>query len=152
MSSEAPSRRRQTALAIVEAYNSHNMDKIMGFRTGDCVQQIMPKSLGRPEMDNASYAAFLGPMFPELPGFTVTVDEVIEDAQANKVVMLAHSTASSDVGPYANEYVLVLYMNEAGDKITKFIEFVDSNNSVTFFPKLLEHIEKKAKEGSSDGK
>ncbi|KAJ8126900.1 hypothetical protein O1611_g6740 [Lasiodiplodia mahajangana] len=144
MSSET-SRRRQTALALVEAYNSHDMDKIMGLRTEDCVQQILPRSLGRSQMDNASYAAWLGPLLPHLRGFTVTIDDVTEDAQANKVVLLGHSTASSDIGPYANEYVIVLYMNEAGDKVTKFFEFVDSNNSVTFFPKLREHLEQKAR-------
>ncbi|KAI1124800.1 hypothetical protein F5Y10DRAFT_21240 [Nemania abortiva] len=151
MSSETPSRRRQTALAVIEAYNSHNMDNIMSFRTEDCVQQILPWSLGRPQMDNASYVTFLGPLLSQLKDFTVTIDDVIEDAQANKVVILAHSTASSDIGPYANEYVLILHMNEAGDKVTKFVEFVDSNNSVTFFPKLREHLEEKAK-ASAEGK
>jgi hypothetical protein len=39
--------------------------------------------------------------------------------------------------------MLIFYMNEAGDKITKFLEFVDSANSVTFFPKLREYITQK---------
>ena len=34
-------------------------------------------------------------------------------------------------------------MNEAGDKITKFIEFVDSQYSVTYFAKLREHLAQK---------
>ena len=38
------------------------------------------------------------------------------------------------------QYVLILHMNEAGDKITRLVEFVDSHNSVTFFPKLREYI------------
>jgi hypothetical protein len=40
-------------------------------------------------------------------------------------------------------------MNEAGDKIVKFLEFVDANTSVTFFPKLREYLEQKA---SAEGK
>ncbi|KAI1145400.1 hypothetical protein F4825DRAFT_443968 [Nemania diffusa] len=148
MSSEAttpPSRRSQTARAIVAAYNTNNLETIMSFRTEDCIQEILPKSLGRPEMDNTAYASWIGPMLPQLRGFTVTIDDLIEDARANKVVILAHSTASTDVGPYANEYVFVFHLNETGDKITRFQEFVDSANSVTFFPKLQEYLEQKAK-------
>jgi hypothetical protein len=60
-------------------------------------------------MDNATYASWLGPILVHLRGFTVTIDDVIEDAQENKVVMLGHSTASTDVGPYANEVGLPVY-------------------------------------------
>jgi hypothetical protein len=40
-------------------------------------------------------------------------------------------------------------MNEAGDKITRFLEFVDSALSITFFPKLRDYIVQKA---SDEGK
>ncbi|KAI3318184.1 hypothetical protein HD806DRAFT_512762 [Xylariaceae sp. AK1471] len=144
MSSEAtPSRRRQTALAVIDAYNKWSMDAIMAVRTDDCIQQILPKSLGRPEMDNTAYAAYFSAVIPYFEGFTVTINELLEDAQENKVVLWANSTATTPVGPYNNEYMLVFYMNEAGDKITKFIEFVDSAHSVTFFPKLREYIAQK---------
>lgn len=149
MSSEtAPSQRRRTALAIIEAYNKWDIEAIMALRTDDCVQEIAPKSLGNPEKDNAGYRAWFGPMMAHFRGFTVTVDDLVEDSRANKVVLRAHSRAETVIGPYANEYVLILHMNEAGDKITRMVEFVDTNNSVTFFPKLREHMaNKQASEG-----
>ncbi|KAI0433354.1 hypothetical protein F5Y09DRAFT_299206 [Xylaria sp. FL1042] len=150
MSSEtAPSRRRRTALAVVDAYNKWSIEAIMAIRTEDCIQQILPKSLGRPAMDNAMYKAYFTSIMPHFQNFTVTINDTMEDAQENKVVFWARSEASTEIGPYSNEYVLIMYMNEAGDKITKFLEFVDSSYSAAFFPKLREHLAQKA---STEGK
>ncbi|KAI0534836.1 hypothetical protein GGR58DRAFT_504932 [Xylaria digitata] len=145
MTSEtAPSQLRQTALAVIDSYNKWSIEAIMGLRAEDCVTQILPRSLGRPAMDNATYETWFKSMMPYFKDFTVTIDDVIEDPAGNKVAIRARSTASTEIGPYNNEYVVILHMNEAGDKITKFLEFVDSSNSVTFFPKLQEHIAQKA--------
>ncbi len=77
------------------------------------------------------------------------INDVFEDEKENKVAIWAKSTADTDLGPYANEYMLLLYMNEAGDKVDRFLEFVDAGQSVSFFPKLMKYIsetEGKAKE------
>ncbi|RWA03130.1 hypothetical protein EKO27_g11975 [Xylaria grammica] len=95
-------------------------------------------------MDNAAYEAWFVPVMPHFKNFTVTVDDIIEDPGENKVAIWARSSASTEVGPYSGEYVLILYMNEGGDKITKLLEFVDSSHTVTFFPKLWEHLAQKA--------
>ncbi|KAI1317017.1 hypothetical protein F5Y16DRAFT_160305 [Xylariaceae sp. FL0255] len=144
MPDQQPSHRRQTALAVVDAYNKWSLDTIMAVRADNCIHQVLPRTLGRQEMDNATYAGYFGAMIPHFKDFTVTVDDIFEDAQENKVVIWARSTAETEIGPYANEYSLMLYFNEAGDKVTKFLEFVDSQNSIIFFPKLREHIAKKA--------
>jgi hypothetical protein len=52
--------------------------------------------------------------------------------------MHATSTADSDIGPYANEYALILHFTEDGKKVTKFLEFVDSAFSTKFFADLRE--------------
>ncbi|KAI0969889.1 hypothetical protein F4678DRAFT_438699 [Xylaria arbuscula] len=150
MASEAAiSRRRQTALEVIDAFNKWSIEAIMGIRAENCTHQILPKSLERPLMDNAVYKAYFSSIMPHFKDFAVTTHDIIEDAQENKVVIWASSTASTEVGPYANEYTLIFYMNEAGDKITKFLEFVDSASSVAFFPKLREHLAQKANsEGS----
>lgn len=45
MSSEtAPSQRRQTALAVIDAYNKWDIEAIMAVRTDDCVQEIAPST------------------------------------------------------------------------------------------------------------
>jgi ketosteroid isomerase-like protein len=50
--------------------------------------------------------------------------------------MHATSTAETDVGPYANEYALILTFTEDGEKVIKFLEYVDSAYSQGFFAKL----------------
>jgi len=80
---------------------------------------------------------------PAFQNFDVTVLDLIEDSAANKVAMWAKSTATTIIGPYTNEYMLVFYFNETGDKVERFLEYVDSANSVSFFPKLREAMEQK---------
>jgi hypothetical protein len=91
-------------------------------------------------MNNEEYEKYFGMMLPYFRDFRVTINDVFEDEKDNKVVVWAKSTADTDLGPYSNEYMLVFYMNEAGDKVDKFLEFVDASNSLTFFPKLRQYI------------
>ena len=91
-------------------------------------------------MNNEAYEAYFGQMIPHFRNFKVVINDIFEDEKENKVVVWAQSTADTVIGPYANEYMLAFYMNEAGDKVDKFLEFVDSTNSVTFFPKLRKYI------------
>jgi hypothetical protein len=77
---------------------------------------------------------------PYFRNFKVTINDIFEDEKGNKVMVWAQSTADTDIGPYANEYMLAFYMNEKGDKVDKFLEFVDVSNSLDFFPKLEKYI------------
>lgn len=54
-------------------------------------------------MNNTEYKAYLGSLIPAFQDFTVTVNELVEDKKENKVVMWAQSTATTAIGPYANE-------------------------------------------------
>jgi hypothetical protein len=58
-------------------------------------------------------------------------------------MMHVTSTAETTIGPYANEYALILHFTEDRTKITKFFEFVDSAYSLKFFVKLAEEGGKK---------
>ena len=91
-------------------------------------------------MNNEAYETYFSPLLPYFRDFKVTINDIFEDEKANKVVIWAQSTAITDLGPYKNKYMLALYMNEAGDKEDRFLEFVDSTNSVEFLPKLRKYI------------
>jgi ketosteroid isomerase-like protein len=60
----------------------------------------------------------------------------IHDADAHTSIIHASSTAETKIGPYANEYTLMLTFTEDGKKVTKFDEFVDSAYSEKFFAAL----------------
>jgi len=114
-------------------------------RSEDCVHQVLPKSLEREPMDNATFRAWFSGIMPLLKGFTVTVHEVVESKEEKKVMMWASSVADSPIGPYKNEYCLILFFNETGDKLVKFLEFVDSKWSTEFFAKMREWVAEQAK-------
>ncbi|TVY57424.1 Core atranone cluster (CAC) protein, partial [Lachnellula suecica] len=137
-----PSRIRKTALAAVESYSDWNITSVMSYRSAKCSHEVLPKSLGRPPLNNEEYARHFASMLPWFRNFKVTINDTFVDEKANKVVFWAQSTAETDIGPYTNEYMLVLYLNEEGDKVDRFLEFVDVGVSMGFLPKLNKYIEK----------
>jgi hypothetical protein len=92
-------------------------------------------------MDNTQYRNYFATFIPVFSNFTVYINEITEDPQANRVAVWASSTADSPIGPYANEYVLMFHFTPPGDKITRFYEFVDSGYSSAFFRNLTEYLE-----------
>jgi ketosteroid isomerase-like protein len=79
-------------------------------------------------MDNATYRVFFTAATARIQNFKLTIKDIVEDPLANKVVVYARSTADTAAGKdtYGNEYFLLLEFNEAGDKISKLVEYVDS--------------------------
>ena len=118
----------QTTLAILAAYEHQDLDEIMSFRTEDCIHIIRPSSLSPPPMENAAYRTFFSATITRVWNFKLTVSEIIENGEQNKVVVFASSTADSKegVGSYAQEYVLLFEFEEGGEKIKRMVEWVDS--------------------------
>jgi hypothetical protein len=71
----------------------------------------------------------------------VTVHELVEDAAANSIAIWASSISTTDIGPYANEYMLMIFFDD-NFMVTRFLEFVDSANTFDFFPRLRAHVAK----------
>ena len=112
----------------------------MSFRAPNCIQYILPSSLNRPPLNNEQYAAYFVPIMPAFQNFHVTVHDTIVDEAARKVVLRASSMATTALGPYNNEYTLILHMTEDGRKVEKFYEFVDSAYSADYMPRLRDAI------------
>ena len=83
---------------------------------------------------------------PAFQHFHVTVHDRIVDEPARKVVLYASSTGSTTLGPYNNEYMLILHMTEDGRKVEKFYEFVDSAYSADYMSRLRNVIATQQKE------
>lgn len=75
--------------------------------------------------------------------FQPTIHDIVEDPRENKLIIWASSTGDTVAGPYANEYMLLLYFNDAGDKVERFVEFVDSDFSRSTFARLHKVVEEK---------
>lgn len=137
-----------TALSVVDGYNAWSIEEILAPRSTNCTQHILPHSLGIPPMNNTQYASYFRPNLPNFRNFHVDVQETVVDVEARKVVILASSTAETDIGAYANEYVLVVEMGHDGKQAEKVIEWVDSGYSVRFLGQLRQHVELEKTEGN----
>ncbi|KAF1916292.1 hypothetical protein BDU57DRAFT_574111 [Ampelomyces quisqualis] len=129
---------KDTTQAVLDAYNAWDLEKILAFRAPNCQQQVLPASMGRPSMSNDEYRQRLKQLLPWFRKFTITVHAAVHDAEAHTCIMHATSTAETDIGPYGNEYALVLNFTNDGNKVTKILEFVDSAYSIKFFARLAE--------------
>jgi hypothetical protein len=120
----------KTTLSILAAYERQSLSEIMSFRTADCKNIIRPSSISSAStpMNNTTYSAFYSSFLSEVWNFKLSVSEIIESPQANKVVVFASSTADSKkgVGSYGQEYVLVFEFDESGEKIKRVVEWCDS--------------------------
>ncbi|KAL8997205.1 MAG: hypothetical protein Q9169_003471 [Polycauliona sp. 2 TL-2023] len=126
----------QAAKALVTAYNSWNLENIMDVRASDCMNYVLPSSLGQKPMDNEQYKAFFAPRMPPFRNFNLIVHDTVVDEAARKVVLHLTSTASTNIGDYGNEYMLKLHMTDDGRKIVRFEEFVDSGYTAKFMADL----------------
>jgi hypothetical protein len=131
MSSQTPeSKIHKTTLSILAAYEHQSLTELMSFMTPDCTHILRPGSLSvaATPMDNATYSAFYSSILPKIWNIKLTISEIIESPQANKVVVFASSTADSKegVGSYGQEYVLVFEFDESGEKVKRMVEWADS--------------------------
>lgn len=83
-------------------------------------------------MNNTAYKAWFEGNMPKYQDFALTVRDTIVDESARKVSMHVTSTAMTEMGEYANEYMMVLHMTEDGGLVERVLEFVDSEYSVRF--------------------
>ncbi|ORY09222.1 hypothetical protein BCR34DRAFT_375983 [Clohesyomyces aquaticus] len=130
------SQQRQTADALVEAFNAMDNEAIISFRAPDCVRQILPLSLKFPPQTNAAYRANLESMRSIFSSFRIVVNDVIEDLPNRKIVMYITAEGQTPIGEYQNEYVWKMTFDEEGKKVVEWSEFVDVGMARDFAPKL----------------
>lgn len=61
-----------TIQAQLDGYNNLSIDQILASRSADCVYEYLPKTLGMPPMDNASYKEYFNTVIaPTFQNFKV---------------------------------------------------------------------------------
>ena len=131
----------KTAYSVLDGYNKWDIDAILAPRAPDCTQQVLPLRLGRPINSNAAYREYFNTAVkPHFQNFTIEVLDTVEDPKAHKVAIRARSSAETVLGEYTNEYVLVMHMTDDDQKVLQIKEFVDSEYSQEFFPKLRAYL------------
>jgi hypothetical protein len=146
-----PSKQRQTADAIAAAFSSMDIPTLMLHRAPTCTRNFLPASLGYPSQTNEQYEAQLTTMATIFTSFKVTVNDVIEDLEAKKIVMFVSARGDTPIGEYRNEYVWKMEFDEKGEKVGKWTEFVDVGMVRDFYPKLVGEMKRRAAEAAKEG-
>jgi hypothetical protein len=95
------------------------------------IQQHKPFSL-----DSLTITTYYHPTLKQLKLWHKEGTEPIIDTEARKVVLQLKGRAETIIGEYANEYVVVLTMNDQGLLVDEYMEFVDSHYAKSFFERL----------------
>ncbi|CAO2657167.1 Nn.00g032930.m01.CDS01 [Neocucurbitaria sp. VM-36] len=149
-----PSRERQTADAIVAAFNSMDIDTIVSLRTPDCQRVFLPTSLKYKPQSNEAYRANLTGMKSIFNSFQITVNDVIEgtsetstegNGQRKKIVMFVSARGGTPVGEYKNDYVWKMAFEEKGARVSEWVEYVDVGMTRDFYPLLMGEMARRAK-------
>jgi hypothetical protein len=127
-------------MAVIASYNQWDTDAIIAPRAPNCTQRTFPERLGAAPMNNTAYQGFISTIMPYFSNFTVTVLDTYVDEAHNRVAMQALGSAESVVGPYRNEYVVMMKMTEDQTKVWEVREFIDSEIRAAFFPELTAYI------------
>jgi len=127
----APTRAQllETAIALVRSFETWTIDAVLAQRSPKSTQQVLPKSLGRPVQDLEGFRRYLEHLILLVPdGFKVDAHykEPIVDEATRKVAVFAWCSANTVVGPYENEYIFVIQLNEDGTLADKVEEYLDS--------------------------
>ena len=135
-----PTQQRQTADALLAAFNRMDIPAMMALRSPDCTQQIVPLRFGFRVQKNTEYLRRMNFIVQAFDNFHLEVNEVIEDVEARKIVMWLSARGDTKVGVYRNEYMWTMEFDGSGEKIVKIKEFVDAAMIKEFYPQLKESI------------
>ena len=105
-------------------------------RAEDCTQRVYPARLDRPLLNNTEYRKYFPTFSALFKHFHVEILETVVDPNNHKVAFHARSTGETVIGPYANEYMIMMQMTEDDAKISSIKEFVDSGYSDEYFKRL----------------
>lgn len=126
----APTRAQlvETATAVIQSFETWTVDNVLAKRSAKCETQILPESLGRPLLDAEGFRQHVLDIQPLIGGgFKVTfVKDPIVDEAARKVVLFVKCSTETAVGPYNNEYIFVIHLNEDGTLADRVEEHLDS--------------------------
>ena len=132
----ATSAQRQTAEAIVAAFNNMDIDAIISHRSPTCMRHFLPASMNNKPQDNTTYATHLHQVRAIFKNFSLTVNDILEDKDAKRMCLWLSARADTAVGEYVNEYVYLWDFDDTGTKITCSKEYSDTLMAKEFFPKL----------------
>jgi hypothetical protein len=144
---------RQTAEKLVECYRTLDTTTMSSLLTDDYMHQQAPASVSTRNLNKKDHLEFFGSLTALLKGVSVTVKEYFVAENDKQVTIWMASDfewkdevkdeeLSAEDWAYCGEYVMVLKMDETGNKILKALEFVDSKMTADILMPLIQRAMK----------
>jgi hypothetical protein len=136
------SEERRTADAIVNAFNTADINTLISLRTPNCMRVFQPDALQFEPQTNAQYRASLLAILQVFSSFKITVTDVIEGTsefpartdeqeggnaftQKKKIIMYVNARGDTPIGEYVNQYVWKMGFEAGGKRVNEWEEYVD---------------------------
>ncbi|KIX04250.1 uncharacterized protein Z518_07804 [Rhinocladiella mackenziei CBS 650.93] len=137
----APTRSQllQVATAVVDGFSKWTIEDVMAPRSQNCIHHMLPASLEKPPFSNDELSVWLEQIMAVVPnGFNMMYDKdaCVVDKVTRKVVLYAKATAETKAGPFHNEYVFTITVNEEGTLADRVEEWMDSKLSLDILARL----------------
>ncbi|MCJ1432762.1 hypothetical protein MMC27_002119 [Xylographa pallens] len=127
-------------MAFIGDFETLDVPTMISRRTNDCMHTFLPASIAPPPKDNTAFSEHINRLREIMPKFPVITKDVMEDEEKNMAIVHAISQAhfyesvkDEGIPPndwnYQGEYIFMLTMTDAGDKVKKVVEFVDSKGT-----------------------
>ena len=128
-----------------------DVDSIIAHRSPDCLRYFIPKSMGYQPQDNATYQKSLRQLHAIFHNFSCTINDLLEDKEANRICLYLSARGDTMAGEYVNEYMWLLDFDESGEKITRSKEYSDTILARDFFPKLKAAMTERRSQAAGQG-
>ncbi len=138
------STRYQTTLKWFQTIERLSASDNVSTRTPDCKHILVPAAAKLAEpLSNDDFASFFSTLGDILSSFPINIKELIECETTNQVVVWATSEPKflatvtdggvlTDDWGYLGEYTFIFNFEEGGGRISRIVEFVDTNGMNRF--------------------
>jgi hypothetical protein len=122
------------ALAFLETFKDLNYEANISLRATDCRHSFAPGSLGIKDKNNEQFASHVKSLQQIIKGIPVSVKQIFGGSNEITIWATSETLFREEVKErnpslrwkYEGEYIFVLTLDDAGEKIQHILEFLDS--------------------------
>ncbi|MCJ1251525.1 Monooxygenase AgnL5 [Trapelia coarctata] len=129
-----------TLESFIEAWKRWSAQDMLAVFSDNFTQTTMPFALGIPVRSKSEVEAVLPKLIQTVTNYKLTIQQIVHDPGRNKAAIYAMSTGDTPFGPWALEYAAFCTFDEAGEKIAKVEEMLDSAFMRDFGPKFHKYL------------
>ncbi|KKA17950.1 hypothetical protein T310_8109 [Rasamsonia emersonii CBS 393.64] len=130
-----------TLQRFLDAWKKWDAEEWLAVFADDFTQVTLPFGLGIPPRPRAQVEQVLPALVATVKSYELTVHHVIHDVEKNKAAVYASSKGALPWGPWELEYSVFITFSEAGDKVARLEEMMDSAFLRDFGPKFGQYLQ-----------